>query len=79
MGHLSKIFRAITDLNRRARSPRFRIGFQPSISILFVTLVLGVGLSVIALSFERARTITRSAASAYITKVAQHSADRVSG
>jgi adenylate cyclase len=78
LGSLSKINSAIQALRKRAQFVRLRVGFQPSVSILFIAVVLGVGLSVIALSFRQARTITRTAASAYLDKVAQHSADRVS-
>jgi len=57
---------------------RLRVGFQPSITLLFVAVVLSAGLGVLLLSFERARNITRAAAGAYLDKVARHSADRVS-
>src|SRR3954447_26119581 len=56
---------------------RLRLGFQPSITTLFVTAVLFVGLTLVYLSFDRATSITRSAASAFIDRVAQHTADRV--
>jgi adenylate cyclase len=56
---------------------RVRLGFQPSITTLFVAAVLFVGLTLVYLSFDRAASITRSAASAFIDRVAQHTADRV--
>lgn len=58
---------------------RLRIGYQPSITGLFGTVVLAVGLALVALSFDRARSITRSAALSYIDRVADHTADRVDG
>ena len=56
---------------------RLRLGFQPSITTLFVTAVLFVGLTLVYLSFDRATSITRSAASAFVDRVAQHTTDRV--
>lgn len=58
---------------------RLRIGYQLSITVLFGTVVLAVGLALVALSFDRARSITRSAALSYIDRVADHTADRVDG
>src|SRR5918995_1006397 len=58
---------------------RVRIGYQLSITVLFMTVVLAVGLSLVILSFERARAITRSAALTFIDRVAEHTADRVDG
>jgi adenylate cyclase len=58
---------------------RIRIGYQPSITALFVAVVLTVGLSLVFLSFEQARSITRSAALSFIDRVADHTADRVDG
>lgn len=58
---------------------RVRIGYQLSITALFVGVVLTVGLVLVILSFDRARSITRSAAMTYIDRVAQHTADRVDG
>ncbi|HKG85933.1 MAG TPA: cache domain-containing protein, partial [Beijerinckiaceae bacterium] len=56
---------------------RLRLGFQPSITTLFVTAVLFVGLTLVYLSFDRATSITRSAASTFVDRVAQHTTDRV--
>ncbi|EIM24639.1 adenylate/guanylate cyclase domain-containing protein [Microvirga lotononidis] len=58
---------------------RVRIGYQPSITALFVAVVLAVGLSLVFLSFERARAITRSAALSFIDRVADQTTDRVDG
>ncbi|MGO4524158.1 adenylate/guanylate cyclase domain-containing protein [Microvirga sp. 2MCAF35] len=58
---------------------RVRIGYQPSITALFVAVVLAVGLSLVFLSFERARSITRSAALSFIDRVADQTTDRVDG
>jgi adenylate cyclase len=56
---------------------RVRIGYQLSITVLFMAVVLAVGLALVILSFERARAITRSAALTFIDRVAEHTADRV--
>lgn len=58
---------------------RVRLGYQLSITALFVAVVLAVGLALVFLSFDRARSITRSAALAFIDRVADHTADRVDG
>src|SRR3954447_19067189 len=58
---------------------RVRLGYQLSITALFVAVVLTVGLVLVFLSFARARSITRSAALAFIDRVADHTADRVDG
>jgi adenylate cyclase len=58
---------------------RVRLGYQLSITALFVAVVLTVGLALVFLSFDRARSITRSAALAFIDRVADHTADRVDG
>jgi adenylate cyclase len=58
---------------------RVRIGYQLSITVLFMAVVLAVGLSLVILSFERARAITRAAALTFIDRVAEHTADRVGG
>jgi len=55
----------------------FRIGFQTSIITVFVGVVLLVGLTLVYLSFERVTSITRTAASGFIEKVAQLGADHV--
>ncbi len=58
---------------------RVRLSYQLSITSMFVVLVLVVGLGLVVLSFDRARSITRSAALAFIDRVAEHTADRVDG
>ena len=58
---------------------RVRIGYQLSVTVLFMTVVLAVGLGLVVLSFDRARAITRSAAVTFIDRVAEHTADRVDG
>ncbi|MEZ0168177.1 adenylate/guanylate cyclase domain-containing protein [Microvirga sp. TS319] len=58
---------------------RIRFGFQLSVTTLFVAVVLAVGLALVFLSFDRARSITRSAALRFIDRVADHTADRVNG
>jgi adenylate cyclase len=58
---------------------RVRIGYQLSITVLFMTVVLTVGLGLVVLSFDRARSITRSAAVTFIGRVADHTEDRVDG
>jgi adenylate cyclase len=56
-----------------------RVGYQLSITALFVAVVLAVGLTLVVLSFDRARSITRAAALAFIDRVADHTADRIDG
>jgi len=56
-----------------------RIGFRTSITALFVAIVLTVGLTLAYLSFERANAIIRTAATAYIDKVAKHRAEGIEG
>jgi len=56
---------------------RIRLGYQLSITTLFVFVVLGVGLALVYLSFDRAKAISRSAAVTYIDRVAEHTADTV--
>jgi adenylate cyclase len=58
---------------------RVRLGYQLSITALFVAVVLAVGLALVSLSFDRARSITRTAALAFIDRVADNTADRVDG
>jgi adenylate cyclase len=58
---------------------RVRFSYQVSITALFVAVVLSVGLSLVLLSFDQARSITRTAALAFIDRVADHTADRVDG
>ncbi|MGM4905332.1 adenylate/guanylate cyclase domain-containing protein [Tardiphaga sp. 866_E4_N2_1] len=56
---------------------RFRIGFRTSIIALFVGVVLTVGLALVYLSFSRVNTIIRTAASSYLSVVAQAATDRI--
>lgn len=63
---------------RKARR-RVRIGFQLSITALFVAVVLCVGLVLVFLSFDQTKAITRSAALTFIDRVADHTVDRVDG
>ena len=58
---------------------RVRIGYQLAITTLFVGLVLTVGMGLVYLSFDRAKMISRSAATTYIDRVAAHTADQVDG
>jgi adenylate cyclase len=58
---------------------RIRSGFQLSITALFVAVVLGVGFALIYLSFDRAMAISRSAATTFIDRVAEHTAERIDG
>jgi adenylate cyclase len=58
------------------RSP-VRLGFKTSIIALFVGIVLVIGLTLVYLSFERISAVTDSAASQFIGKVAESSADRI--
>lgn len=59
------------------RTSRFRVGFRVSITTLFVLTVLVVGLTLVYFSFERATSISRSAAGAFVDRVAAHAADRI--
>jgi adenylate cyclase len=54
-----------------------KLGFKTSIIGLFVTIVLVIGLTLVYLSFERINAVTNSAASQFIGKVAESSADRI--
>src|SRR5882757_40476 len=58
------------------RSP-VRLGFKTSIIALFVAIVLVIGLTLVYLSFARISAVTESAASQFIGKVAELSADRI--
>jgi adenylate cyclase len=53
------------------------IGFRASIITVFIAAVLFVGLILVYLSFDRISSITRTAASTFIEKVAQLGADRI--
>ncbi len=54
-----------------------RLGFKASVITLFVSLVLAIGLTLVYLSFSRISAITEAAASKFIDKVAELSADRI--
>ena len=54
-----------------------QFGFKTSIIALFVAIVLVIGLTLVYLSFSRITEITNSAASKFINKVAEESADRI--
>jgi adenylate cyclase len=60
-----------------ARSGFFQLGFRTSIIGLFVAIVLVIGLTLVYLSFSRITAITNTAASQFIGKVAELSADRI--
>src|SRR5258708_23058734 len=62
----------------RSPSPRpIHIGFRASIITVFIAAVLFVGLTLVYLSFKRVSSITQTAASTFIEKVAQLGADRI--
>lgn len=54
-----------------------KLGFRTSIIGLFVAIVLVIGLTLVYLSFSRITAITDAAASQFIGKVAELSADRI--
>src|ERR1700712_3374403 len=54
-----------------------QLGFKTSIIALFVAIVLVIGLTLVYLSFARITAVTNSAASQFIRKVAESSADRI--
>src|SRR6476659_9173161 len=54
-----------------------QLGFKTSIIALFVVIVLVIGLTLVYLSFERITAVTDEAASKFIGKVAELSADRI--
>jgi adenylate cyclase len=54
-----------------------QLGFKTSIIALFVSIVLVIGLTLVYLSFWRITEITNAAASKFIDKVAELSADRI--
>jgi adenylate cyclase len=63
---------------RRATEIRaIKLGFKTSITALFVAIVLVIGLTLVYLSFSRIAWVTDAAASQFIGKVAELSADRV--
>ncbi|MGO8912542.1 MAG: adenylate/guanylate cyclase domain-containing protein [Bradyrhizobium sp.] len=59
------------------RGGLFQFGFKTSIIALFVAIVLVIGFTLVYLSFSRITSITDSAASKFIGKVAELSADRI--
>jgi adenylate cyclase len=69
----------MTPINPRmaANGRAVRLGFKTSIIGLFVAIVLVIGLTLVYLSFERINAVTNSAASQFIGKVAESSADRI--
>lgn len=54
-----------------------QLGFKTSIIALFVAIVLVIGLTLVYLSFQRIAAVTETAASQFIGKVAELSADRI--
>ena len=54
-----------------------QLGFKTSIIALFVAIVLVIGLTLVYLSFQRIAAVTQTAASQFIGKVAELSADRI--
>src|SRR5438552_14235760 len=60
-----------------ARIGALQLGFKTSIIALFVAIVLVIGLTLVYLSFARISAVTDSAASQFIDKVAELSADRI--
>jgi adenylate cyclase len=59
------------------KSGGVQLGFKSSIIALFVAIVLVIGLTLVYLSFQRITAVTDSAASQFIGKVAELSADRI--
>jgi adenylate cyclase len=59
------------------KNTRLRVSFRTSIIAVFVGIVLTVGLALLYLSFIRVNAIVRTAASGYLSTVAQASADRI--
>ena len=59
------------------RNGSVQFGFKTSIIAMFVGIVLFIGLTLVYLSFQRIAAITDSAASQFIGKVAELSADRI--
>lgn len=60
-----------------AKGAPVRLGFKTSVITLFVAIVLVIGLTLVYLSFARIAAVTDSAASQFIGKVAELSADRI--
>src|SRR5580704_13742578 len=68
---------ALINPQTSARGRPVRLGFKTSIIALFVAIVLFIGLTLVYLSFDRITVVTNSAASKFIDKVAELSADRI--
>ena len=68
---------ALINPQTSARGRPVQLGFKASIIGLFVTIVLVIGLTLVYLSFARITAVTDSAASQFIDKVAELSADRI--
>jgi adenylate cyclase len=68
---------ALINPQTSARGRPLQFGFKTSIIALFVAEVLFIGLTLVYLSFARISGITNSAASKFIDKVAELSADRI--
>ncbi|WP_235999556.1 hypothetical protein [Bradyrhizobium uaiense] len=66
----------MSDARGTSRRP-IRIGFRTSIVTVFIAVVLVMGLTLVYLSFKRVSSITETAASTFIDKVAQLGADRI--
>jgi adenylate cyclase len=66
----------MNDIRSGSRRP-IHIGFRASIITVFIAAVLFVGLTLVYLSFNRVSSITQTAASTFIDKVAQLGADRI--
>ena len=66
----------MSDVRSPGRRP-LHIGFRTSIITVFIAAVLFVGLTLVYLSFARVSSITQTAASTFIDKVAQLGADRI--
>ncbi|MGM4988142.1 adenylate/guanylate cyclase domain-containing protein [Tardiphaga sp. 841_E9_N1_2] len=61
----------------RLAGPSITIGFRTSITTLFVAILLLVGLTLVYLSFLRVTSITQAAATRFLERVAEHTADRI--
>ena len=68
---------ALINPQTSSRGRPLRLGFKSSIITLFVAIVLIIGLTLVYLSFSRITAVTNSAASKFIDKVAELSADRI--
>src|SRR6266436_2992221 len=66
----------MSDIRSTGRRP-IHIGFRASITTVIIAAVLFVGLTLVYLRFKRGSSITQTAASTFIEKVAQHGADRI--